>query len=127
MNKKIKYGKWFVLVSAFACCSLSAIVIFMYLNRMGYSMENIIPRTIRFLLTAGIFTLIYRGHNWARWLMIIFLSLAVLLMIRNLHSVLVVIMFLVYLMTIILLLTPNVTAYLKHIKGNSVDEETSAI
>ena len=90
-------------------------------------MENIIPRTIRFLLTAGIFILIYRGHNWARWLMIIFLSLAVLLMIRNLHSVLVVIMFLVYLMTIILLLTPNVTAYLKHIKGNSVDEETSAI
>ena len=125
-DKKIKYGKWFVLASALLCCSLSAIVIFMYLYRMELSIENILPRIIRFLLTVGIFILIYRGQNWARWLMTFFSGIVVILIFNNINNAMMLIMLLVYVTTIILLVSPHVSAYLKYAKENT-DPDVSTI
>jgi presenilin-like A22 family membrane protease len=67
MESQITTGRRIVLAVIVATLTLSVLSIFTYNVRLGQ--ERITQQIIRYLLTIGLCVLLYKGANWARWVM----------------------------------------------------------
>ena len=97
MNKSQRLGRFIVMFTAGWSIALSFFIILAFFITQGFTLQIVIPRLIRFSLTILLFVLIYRGNAIARfitvilcilgaiaatnhpWLMLSFLTIAVLL------------------------------------------------
>ena len=118
MESKIATGRRIVLAVIVAILTLSVLSIFAYNVRLGPG--HILQQIFRFLFTIGLCVFLYRGANWARWVVGILLSMAgvlavlggIALLLKARAGFLLIVMGMVYLASAVaLFFIPAVRAY----------------
>jgi hypothetical protein len=84
MNVPGRSGRWLLLAVIFVSLFGDGCIVLLKIAAVGP--ENSISSIVRWGLTAGLFSAMWQGHTWARWLMVALLAIALLMLGRMLFE-----------------------------------------
>jgi hypothetical protein len=74
-GKRIVIGIIAIILSINVATIVSTMLVYVQIDSIGFAALNSVKGLIRLLLEIGILFCLYKGHNWARWLLVILLGL----------------------------------------------------
>lgn len=78
-GKKIVIGIIALIIIIDVTTIASNLLVFAMSGNIGYGIQKVVTGLIRLLLEIGIFYNLYKGRNWAKWVIVVLLSLGGLL------------------------------------------------
>ena len=119
MNSKISKGKWTIISVGVTCCLISLFVIAQYLAVKGISIQTVVPRAIRFILTVLMFVMIYRGVRWVTWISVFLFGITGIYSLTSDLEILKIIGG-IYLSSAVMLMLPQVKDYQNYKKQSKI-------
>ena len=110
MPRSVARGRVLVLVALGAIVGVSLIVIGVFVHHHGTG--RLPAQLIRFALTVVLAVFVYRGRPWARWVAVVLIGGAGLILLTHSKSTPVLVMGVVYVVSAGLLVLPSATAFL---------------
>jgi len=125
ISTEAQRGRWLLATAIAVTLFGDAIVILLKISKSGLGASG--GSAVRWFVTAALFYAVWRGQQWARWLMVGLLGLGLLLtapgMLRSMHPLLIGVVLQLGITLALLAFPPSVSAFISHqrrrYEGNS--------